>query len=364
MRVTLRDVAKAAGTSVASVSATLHGSRGETIRVGEATRVRIRAIAEQLGYVADPIAKSLATGKTRSLGLILPYAEAFLDQNPFCNEVMHGVMKEAVYRRYNLTLYTAVSELQEAASVGLLDRRVDGLLLVMPPDPCYTIERCDRLGIPYVSVLRRPVEGAWCVNSDDYEGGRIAARHLLSLGHRLVAHLGGNPEVPTTEPRARGFREALEEAGVEPRADLFVTAGFNTNRGYEVMRRILSKPQHEPPTAVFAANDLCAEGAIRAIREFGLRVPEDVAVVGYDDTWFATMTQPPLTSVRMPISEMGQLATALLIDRLEGREPPDRQPVLPVSLTIRSSCGATTAYSPFGANAVSPAPLNEELTTK
>ncbi len=352
MRITLRDVARAAGTSVASASATLHGSRGETIRVSEATRARIRDVATQLGYVANPIAKSLATGKTRSLGLILPYADAFLDQNPFCNQVMHGVMREVVHRHYNLMLYTAV-EIREDATAQVIDSRVDGLLLVMPPERNRAAERCETRGIPYVSILQTPIGDEWCVNSDDYAGGRLAADHLAALGHRRVAHLSGSVNVASTEPRLRGFRDALESHGID--GNLVVPAGFSAPAGYQAMREVLES-RNNLPTAVFAANDLCADGAIRAIRETGLNVPEDIAVVGYDDTWFATMTQPPLTSVHMPIAEMGERAAAMLIDRLEGHEPSERQPVLPVSLTIRSSCGASAAISPSGDKAVSLAP--------
>ena len=205
MRITLRDVAKAAGTSVASASATLHGSRGETIRVSVATRERIRRIAEEMGYVANPIAKSLATGKTRSLGLMLPYADAFLDQNPFCNQVMHGVMREAVHRHYNLMLYTAAGGVDSRNGGQVLDARVDGMLLVMPAARSRTVERLTARGIPHVSILRDRVDDGWIVNSDDERGGRLAAEHLIRLGHRRIAHLGGTHDIASSGPRAKGF---------------------------------------------------------------------------------------------------------------------------------------------------------------
>ena len=187
MGVTMRDVAKAAGTSVASVSAALHGTRGETIRVGEVTRQRIRVIAEQLGYETNPIAKSLATGRTKVLGLMLPYADAFLDENPFCNQVMHGVMGEAVKRHYNLMMYTAVERLAESQSPLAIDSRVDGVVVVMPPADGPLLTRCERRGIPFVSVLLEPTPSRWCVNADDYTGGRLATEHLVRLGHRHIA---------------------------------------------------------------------------------------------------------------------------------------------------------------------------------
>lgn len=348
MSVTIRDVAKLAGASVTAVSATLNGTRNGTIRVGQATKDRIYAAAAQLGYVSNPIAKSLATGKTKVLGLMLPYADAFVDQNPFCAQVMSGIMREVVHRHYNLMLYTATSGVPLDQAAMLVDSRIEGLLLVMPPAESSIVLKCRKRGIPYVSILQQPASGEWTVNSDDYLGGRLAAHHLLSLGHRRIAHLHGADDVVTSRPRYRGFCDALEEAGVEPDEELIVPSGFDWRMGLASTERLLSRGLKKMPTAIFAANDLCAEGAIRAIRGAGLSVPDDVAVVGYDDTWFATMTQPPLTSVHMPIAEMGELAAGMLISRLEGNEGLDPQPILPVSLTIRQSCGSNATPRPDG----------------
>jgi LacI family transcriptional regulator len=339
MAVTIRDVAKLAGTSVTAVSATLNGSTGGTIRVSQGTRERIYASAAQLGYVSNPIAKSLATGKTKVVGLMLPYADAFVDQNPFCNQVMSGIMREVVHKHYNLMLYTATSGVHRDRAAMLVDSRIGGLLLVMPPEDSPIFLKCKKRGIPYVSILQRPTADSWTVNSDDFTGGRIAAQHLIGLGHKRIAHLAGSPDVVTTQPRCNGFRDAMSEAGIEVQEDLIVQSGFDWRLGLASTQALLRKGLRHMPTAIFAANDLCAEGAIRAIRASGLSVPDDVAVVGYDDTWFATLTQPPLTTVHMPIDEMGELAARMLISRLEGESSIDPHPTLPVSLTVRQSCG-------------------------
>lgn len=343
MAVTIRDVAKLSGTSVTAVSAALNGTTGGTIRVSEGTRERIYAAAAQLGYVSNPIAKSLATGKTKVIGLMLPYADAFIDQNPFCNQVMSGIMREVVHQHYNLMLYTATSGVQLDRAAMAVDSRIGGLLLVMPPADSAIIHRCRKRGIPFVSILQQPTPDDWTVNSDDYTGGRIAAQHLIGLGHRRIAHLMGSRDVTTSGPRSRGFRDALEEAGVEVHEELFVQSGFDWRMGLAATESLLQLGSRQLPTAIFAANDLCAEGAMRAIRAAGLSVPDDIAVVGYDDTWFATLTQPPLTTVHMPIDEMGELAARMLIARLEGNTSIDPQPTLPVSLTVRHSCGAHSA---------------------
>jgi LacI family transcriptional regulator len=180
----------------------------------------------------------------------------------------------------------------------------------------------------------------WVVNSDDFTGGKLVAKHLLALGHRRIGALVGSPDIVNSQPRIEGFRKALGEAGVEIRPEWFLTAGMNWRLGQAAMEKLLALDEHNRPTAIFAANDLCAEGAIRAVRAAGLSVPDDFGIVGYDDTFYATLTQPPLTTVRMPIQEMGELAVRMLIGRLEGQADIDPQPVLPVSLTVRSSCGA------------------------
>ncbi len=336
MAVTIKDVARVAGTSVAAVSVTLNGSQSKTIRVGEETRRRIFAAAAQLGYVSNPIAKSLATGKTGAIGLVLPYADAFIDQNPFCNEVMSGILHEAVVRQYNIMLFTATNGIALDQVAMHLDSRVEGLLLVMPPAESALYLKCERRKIPCVSILREPEPEVWTVNANDFEGGRLAAKHLAKLGHKRVAILEGSDDVISSALRKQGFCEACAEAGIQVVCE---PSGLNWRMGETSMKRLLSRPRSDWPTAVFCANDLCAEGAMRAAREFGLSIPEEMAFVGCDDTWFATMTQPPLTSVHMPLSEMGSLAAKMLISRLEGETVENIQPVLPVSLTVRQSCG-------------------------
>jgi LacI family transcriptional regulator len=342
---TLRDVARQAGTSTATASAVLNGGGRDAIRVSEATRGRIRAAASALGYKPNRVARSLVTGRTGVLGLVFPYAGAFIDRNPFCSQVMAGVLEEVVCEQYNLMLHTAAGKDTESpfADGTLPDARADGLLVVIPRPNDPVLTRCRSENFPCVALVYESGPGEedlLTVNADEFAGGRLAAEHLLTLGHRRIAHLTGNPEVATAEPRRRGYLAALEEAGIAPDPALIVPANFDWTAGYAAMARLLDLPSDRRPTAVFAANDLCAEGALRAILERGLRVPEDIALVGYDDTWFAARTRPPLTTVRMPIEEMSALAARLLIAAVERREIPDRRPLLPVSLTVRESCGA------------------------
>jgi LacI family transcriptional regulator len=339
--VTIRDVATAAGTSVATVSAVLNGNVRHNIRVGQATRERVLRAAAELNYAPNPIARSLVTGKTGVLGLVFPYSSAFTERNPFFTQIMAGVLDGVIGARYNVMLHTAIGDEDGVDMSGLLDPRVDGLILVLPDPDNRIIAECIRRKFPYVAVVCNPDSPqTYAINADDFQGGVLATRHLIELGHTRIAHLIGNPDVATALPRKEGFLAALRQAGIEPDPALIVPAGFDWQSGYFAMQQLLRLPAWERPTAVFAANDLCADSAQRALTEQGLRVPQDTSLVGYDDTWFAAMMQPALTSVHMPIYEMGMAAAAMLVELVEGREVTERQPVLPVSLTIRGSSAA------------------------
>jgi LacI family transcriptional regulator len=342
----LKDVAKLAGTSSAAASAALNPGGTSSTRVSERTRERIYAAAAQLGYVSNPIAKSLATGRTGVIGLMLPYEDAFIDQNPFCATLVAGIIREVLVHHYNLMLYTATSGMPVDSAAMLVDSRVDGLLLVIPPEDSAVFLKCEKRGIPYVSVLRKAQSGVLTVNSDDFKGGYLATKHLIDLGHRRIAHLVGNPDVSTTQARLDGYRSALQDAGLDRDSRLEIPSGFLRLPGYESVNSLLARPNFDFPTAIFACNDLCAAGAIQALTEAGKSVPSDVSVVGYDDTAFCSVIQPPLTSVRMPIEEMGATAARMLMARIERKALTDTQPVLPVSLTIRQSSGAVRAEVP------------------
>ncbi|MBS1704563.1 MAG: LacI family DNA-binding transcriptional regulator [Armatimonadetes bacterium] len=346
MAVTIREVARLAGASTAAVSATLNGSRGSNIRVGTATQSRIKAAAQQLGYRSNPVARSLVTGRSQVIGLMLPYVEGFSDDNPFCALVTSGVIRETIQLHYNLMLYTSMQGTNFHHSHGDHLPKVDGVVLVMPPSSSEILLHCETKGIPYVSIIREPIPGTMTVNSDDVDGAMLATRHLIELGHTRIAHLLGDPDAYTTTQRLAGYTRALAAAKLPFDETLVRQASFDWRASYSATRNLIELPKSKRPTAIFASNDLAAEGAMRAIRESGRQVPHDVAVVGYDDTWFATTTQPQLTSVRMPIAEMGASAVRLLIAAIEGTEISTRHVVEPVSLSIRESCGTNHQQIP------------------
>ncbi len=344
---TIRDVAKRAGASVSAVSAVLNGGGTQSIRVGAETSARIRDVARQLGYRTNPVARSLVTGRSGAMGLVFPYSSAFIEDNTFSTSVISSVLTTAVNHRWNLMLHTATGDDWNAADSGeLIDPRVDGLLLVMPTPHSPLISRCLRERFPCVALVYAPEnDEIYAVNSNDHAGGYMATRHLIQLGHRRIAHLEGTPTVATSAPRRQGYRDALEEAGIEIDPSLIHRADFVRHGGYDAMKTLLERPTSQWPTAVFASNDLSAEGAIEAVLESGLRIPQDIAFVGYDDSWRAALLNPPLTSIKMPIYEMGVQATEMLIALIASKEITQRQPVLPISLSVRESCGAQALRS-------------------
>lgn len=333
--VTMSDIAARAGTTVGVVSVTLNGAKSKTLRVSDATRERVLRAAEELGYRRDRRASALATGRNETIGLMLPHVDSFAAPDPFYSLVTAGVAAAAARRGYNLMLYTAVAEEESERAAQTIDRRVDGVILVIPPNGTPLYEECRRQGVAVVALTESPGRAALTVNSDDYEGARLAMDHLLRLGHRRIAHLHGNLDILSSLPRVQAYRDALQAAGVEFDPELLADGGFSRSVARDSMRRLLDARR---PTAVFAANDLSAHGVLDALAERGLRTPEDVSVVGYDDTWYASVTDPPLTSVRTDVDGTGRRAADLLIDALEGKVE-EAHPVLPVSLTVRRSTG-------------------------
>jgi LacI family transcriptional regulator len=338
MNPTMKDIAKRAGTTPGVVSVTLNGAKSKTLRVSQETRQRVLFAAEELGYKRDPRASALASGRNRVIGMMLPYLNSFTVPDPFSSLVTAGVAAGASLAGYDLMLYTAVAEEEGRRAAHRIDKRIDGLVLVLPPDGTPILAECKRLGIAVVAVLVPPHSLPMTVNSSDYEGGRVATEHLLSLGHRRIGHILGHPDIHTSEIRNRAYREALIEAGVKVDPQWVADGFFARDGGYEAMQQLLKLPSECRPTAVFAANDLSAHGAIDAIREAGLRVPQDISVVGYDNTWYASVINPPLTTVQIDVDRIGRCAVEKLIGFLEGGTP-EPHTVVPTVFVIRESTG-------------------------
>lgn len=329
--VTVHDVARHAGVSIATVSRALN----DRSRISAATRDRVLRVAAELGYHPNDLARGLAGMATRTIALLLPDIT-----NPFFPELVKGVQTVADQRGHLLLMcHNADDEAKAIADLVLLRRkRVDGILLVASTLPGVGVVAASA-GIPTV-VLDRRVPGldADLVTVDHRAGARLGVEHLLGLGHRRIAHLTGPAGVVSSQERCEGWREALLAAGVDPAPELVVHGDFTEDGGYAAGRELITRGGGI--TAVFAANDLAAIGLLRALTEAGLRVPHDVSVVGFDGVHLAAYTSPKLTTVAQPIFDLGRTAAELLLDRLAAAPAPDAEPktlVLPTRLELRNS---------------------------
>lgn len=339
MAVTIRDVALRAGTSVAAVSAVLHNAGKGKIRVGEATRARILTAAKELGYVANPIARSLATKRNVVLGVLLPYVSTLIYQNEYCSRLLGGITQELARSGYDLFLHTSMGDQWHLADPARIpDPRIDGLILAVPTLESAILDRCLQVNFPCVPVDYPPDRGAsYTVNSDDFTGGRLATQHLIELGHRRIVHFQGPPDIASASLRAAGFHAAMEAAQLPVSAASCIPVGFTVRAGYAAMERLLQLPPAEQPTAIFAANDLCATGALRAIVDSGRRVPADFSVVGYDDNPSSGHLDPALTTVHIPVYSLGVLAASMVIALVESRSIETPHTIVPVHLKVRGS---------------------------
>jgi LacI family transcriptional regulator len=330
MTATIADVARRAGVSTATVSRVLSGAG----RARPETRERVLDAARSLDFRPSLVARSLKRRATRTLGLIVTDIE-----NPYFPQLVRAVEDAANAEGYAILLCNADEDPEREATYldVLVERRVDGMIVAASTIGTRQREWLASPPVPVVLVnTRSPQADLPSIASDNRAGGRLAARHLLDLGHHRFGYLMPPPRNLDAPNRAAGVRDELRRI---PAATLVIGRGAPTVAGGEVaMRQLLSA--RPCPTAVIAYNDLMAIGALRAIRRAGLDVPRDISLVGFDDVAFAAYAEPALTTVRQETAEMGRWAVTTLTERLAGRRrTPDAHVVLPVRLEVRASTG-------------------------
>lgn len=332
MAATIRDVARQSGVSVATVSRVLN----ESGPVGAATRARILKTADRLRYVPNGTARSLTTSTTETVGVLLPNL-----YGDFYSEVIRGIEGTARANRYH-TLLSSVHDgpAELVAALRTMVGRVDGLIVMSPDIGADALEANLPPGLPVV-LLGSTLPDHTSVTIDNVEGAAAMVGHLLNQGHRRVALIGGGGGNSDAQSRLTGYLRALSEAGIGVDSTLLLDGEFTESSGYAAARDLLLLDP--PPSAVFAANDAMAVGALRAFREAGLDVPGDIALAGFDDIPVARYVTPALTSVHVPIHEMGAHAVEAVLEavRAPGAPPPDPV-VLPTRLVVRESCGHGT----------------------
>jgi DNA-binding LacI/PurR family transcriptional regulator len=343
-RATIHDVATAAGVSAATVSRFLNG----TSRVSAATGARLRDAIARLDFVANPQARSLSLNRTSTLGLLFPEISG-----PFFAQSLRGIEAEAGAAGYNLLIYARSAQAGgDPAGIPVGRRNADGLLIMSDAVPDDYVRALHAAGVRLV-LLYRSIAGLAlpAVMVENRAGTRRLVGHLLGLGHRRIALITGPRDNQDGQERERGYHEGLVEHGLVADPALVVAGSFSEESGSAAARALLArfpgmhKPQGKgraPPafTAIVAGDDETAIGAIAALRAAGLRVPEDVAVVGFDDIVPARYVQPALTTVRAPTEQVGREAVRLLLGAIAGAPAPAEPLRLPVELVVRASCGS------------------------
>jgi LacI family transcriptional regulator len=332
---TIKDVAREAGVSIATVSRVFNDSAV----VSEATRQAVRAVAERLNYWPNGAARSLITSRTQAIGVLLP--DLF---GEFYSEILRGMDCTARLRGLHLLVSSSHADAQElVAALQSTRGRIDGLIVMAPDIDASAAIRATAAALPLVLIdAFAGIEGCDSVAIANQAGAYSVVRHLVRLGHRRVATITGPARNADARQRLEGYRAALKEAGVDVSRELEIPGNFTEPSGFEAVARLLTL--HPRPTAVFAANDYMAIGVMGALSDAGLRVPEDIAVAGFDDIAMACYLNPALTTVHVDAYRLGERAVEKLVERLHPRRGHAAQhEVLPTTLVVRSSCGGSSA---------------------
>ena len=329
--ITIKDIAKAVGVSASTVSRALTGSP----LVSDETRSRILDVARSLGYERNELARALVKGASGAIGLVVPDIT-----NPFFSDVARGVSDIAERAGYGVILCNTDGRVdRELSYVRLMRRkRVDGLLVCSATLDAPFVQDLTAAGTPFVLVSRMSADpDVPYVITDDRAGARLAVEHLVDLGHRRIGFIGGPENVQASRDRMRAYRDVLSEQAISARSEWSHHADFTQAAGRQVGQQILA--QADRPTAIFAANDVTALGVLEVAEGLGLRVPEDLSLVGYDDISYASLPRIQLTTVAQPAVEMGQIASDWLFSRIESDDVPPLQRVLSPRLVVRSTTG-------------------------
>ncbi len=329
---TIRDVAREAGVSIATVSRVFN----QTSLVTEATAQHVRAVAARMDYWPNNAARSLITHRTHAIGVLLPdlYGEFF-------SEVIRGIDLAARREKYQVLVSSSRANAETiVTAVRALRGRIDGLIVMAPDADATAAVREFAARFPVVMLTPGAMaEGCSAISLANYEGAYAAVQHLLALGHQRIALLAGPAGNLDADERRRGYREALANAGAEWSPELELQGDFGESTGFHAAGDLMClRPR---PTAVFAANDYMAIGLLCALRDADVRVPQDVALCGFDDIAIAQYLNPALTTVRVDACELGERALQLLVPFARARRPADpHRETLSTSLVVRASCGA------------------------
>jgi LacI family transcriptional regulator len=331
-KVTIMDVAAEADVSYGTVSRVINNSD----HVKQETRERVLAAMRRLGYVANRQARSLAGGKTNSVGVLVPDLGT-----GYIGEIIRGIDSELWLSNLDLILYTTHRTASKEANyvANLAKGMVDGLLLVLPRSPADFIGTLTERNFPFVLIDHQGI-GKDCpaVGAANWQGGFTATEYLIKLGHQRIGFITGWKDLGCALDRLDGYRSALRTNHIPDDPKLIYEGTFFQPDGFTGALNLLDLS--DPPTAIFASNDVMAMGVMDAVRHKGLRVPDDVSVIGFDDIPQSSLIRPALTTIRQPLEKMGRVATQMLLESLSHPQKNIGRIELPTELIVRDSCQA------------------------
>ncbi len=336
---TLQDVARDAGVSCNTASVVLNGSRSNT-RVSEATRQRVLDAAESLRYVPNAMARGLAQKRTKTIGVLFGVAAGSTDYvtNPYMAGILQGVLEAAGDAGHCVTIFTQRWVNAKVSAPAFRDGRTDGVLVIAPPANADILPGLAALGIALAAVACEAVDLAIpSADVDNWVGVEAVVRHLMGLGHRKIGLITGECDMSSTAIRTSAFCSAMKLAGIEHDGSTALACKYSGAGAEEAFLELWQRPTR--PTAIFACNDAIAAGVARAARDIGVRIPDELSLVGFDDVATAAMVTPPLTTIRQPLQKIGIAAAEMLLGRIAGESFPANARLLPPELIVRESTG-------------------------
>ena len=335
-RVTSQDVANLAGVSRTTVSLVLNNVEG--ISISPETRQKVRDAAEELGYIPNATAQALATRRARAIGLVMTRSPHHIASDTFLPQILSGLLEVIKQHQLRLLIESVESEHQDRVYLELARaKHIDGMILLTPRIDDAAIKRLEEIDTSTVVMGKLADSNLYSVDVDNQLAARKATQYLIDIGHTQIACISNaQSSFSSAYERVLGYKDALIASGIPPDDELIQYADFDPQSGFACMRTLLASGKKF--TAVFVASDNVAMGVKSALRKAGLRIPEDVSIMGFDDIPWARYSDPPLTTIRLPAQKLASEACLLLLDLMKGSEPEERNMVLDTELVVRKSC--------------------------